>query len=178
MMKSSSRRSTFLIAVGLLICVVIGGMRLLASDLARKQVSALKDKPAPAFALVDLDGNQVELSDFQGRPVLINFWATWCPPCREEMPDIVATYEKHKGQGLMVLAISSEESAVVRGFAGENKMNFPVLLDSDGAVSDVYRIRVLPTSIFVNKDGVIVHVFLGSVTEEALEEFLGEALND
>jgi peroxiredoxin len=194
MKDDNSRLSTLLAVAGLLAVacllagVIAGAVDWLAAFPARQpaavgpagqEVAPRKGELAPDFTLVDLDGNQVSLSDFRGRPVLINFWAGWCPPCRREMPDIVAAYEQHKEEELVVLAVNVQEpEAEVRDFAVEAKMSFPVLPDSDGAVANLYGVRSLPTNFFINKDGVIAHIFYGGMTRDVLERFLGKILND
>jgi peroxiredoxin len=175
-MKSTQR--LFLIVAVFLIafCGIIRCAGLVPELLTQSQAATLKDKPAPDFTLADLNGKQVKLSNLRGRPVLINFWATWCPACQAEMPSIVAAYEKHKGQGLAVLAISNENSAEVRDYTVKSKMSFPVLLDGSGAVMDIYRVRALPTTFFVNKSGVIVQVSIGSMSGDVLESSLSKIL--
>jgi peroxiredoxin len=130
---------------------------------------------APDFALQTIDGRQVRLSDFRGRPVLINFWATWCGPCRLEMPGIQAKFEEHAPE-LVVLAVDFDEPAnAVRSFSDELGLTFDVLLDPGGEVnSQVYRVRGYPSSFFVDEDGVIRVVQIGLMTEGQLEDYLNE----
>jgi len=122
-------------------------------------------KPAPNFILKTLDGKEVSLNDYRGKVVLINFWASWCPPCREEMPLFRKVYENYKDKGFELLAISIDASqeAVIR-FVKDYGLSFPVLLD-DGRVSNLYRVQGLPTSILVDREGRIVKVRLGEYKE-------------
>jgi thiol-disulfide isomerase/thioredoxin len=134
---------------------------------------------APAFTLTTLAGSPANLSDYKGRPVLINFWASWCTPCRSEMPDIVAAYRAHQDTGLEVLAINltdQEGMKDVRKFAAEFQMPFPVLLDEKGRVRRLYALVGVPTSVFVGSDGVVRLVNPGPITDEALERGLAEIL--
>jgi peroxiredoxin len=134
---------------------------------------------APAFTLPTLAGSPANLSDYKGRPVLINFWASWCTPCRSEMPDIVAAYRAHQDTGLEVLAINltdQEGMKDVRKFAAEFQMPFPVLLDEKGRVRRLYALVGVPTSVFVGSDGVVRLVNPGPITDEALERGLAEIL--
>jgi peroxiredoxin len=110
----------------------------------------------PAFALPDLTGKTVRLGDFRGRLVFLNFFATWCGPCREEMPALERIHRIHKGQGLVVLAVDMQESAkTVRAFRDDLKLTFPLVLDADGVVGLKYGARALPVSFLINRNGSI-----------------------
>ena len=130
------------------------------------------------FALRDLDGRAVTLSDFEGQPVLVNFWATWCPPCRLEMPEFQRAFEAHQDDGLVILAINERESADdVRAFFYDDMgFTYTPLLDSDGDVGAAYGAVGLPASFFVAPDGTINAVHRGLLTEEQLDSYLAELL--
>jgi peroxiredoxin len=133
---------------------------------------------APDFRLVDLDGNQVRLSDYAGRPVLINFWATWCGPCEIEMPIIEDAYQAHQSDGLAVLAVAVDDNPdSVRRFFAERELTFPPLLD-DGSVSRTYQVFGLPTSYFVAADGNIAAVHMGLLTKDRIEGYLAQTQTD
>ncbi|NPA41658.1 MAG: TlpA family protein disulfide reductase [Aquificae bacterium] len=124
-----------------------------------------KGKPAPDFKLKTLDGKEVSLSDYRGKVVLINFWATWCPPCREEMPLFESVYRKYKDKGFEILAISTDASIdPVRKFVREFKLSFPILYD-DKNVVNLYSVQGLPTSFLIDREGKIVKVRLGKYKE-------------
>lgn len=108
------------------------------------------------FSLKDLDGKTWKLSDLKGKVVLVNMWATWCPPCRKEMPDLVALSERFKDQGLVVLAISDEEDKVVRPYVAEHKLTFPVLLDPGRKVNEAYRVDGIPKTFVYDRKGKLV----------------------
>jgi peroxiredoxin len=132
---------------------------------------------APDFALTTLDGAIVRLSDLRGKPVLINFWASWCGPCRSEMPHIQAAYEAHTGEGLVVLGVDQMESSrAVAQFVEEFDLTFPIPIDTDGAVSAIYQARGLPTSFFVDVDGIIRAMFIGPMSSGFIESTLEEIL--
>lgn len=135
---------------------------------------------APDFTLATLDGETMTLSDLQGKAVLINFWATWCPPCRAELPAIQATYERYADQGFVVLAVDMAESPqTVATFAQQFGLSFPIPLDQDGQVAARYRVRAIPTSFFVDREQVVRSVFTGPMNgpliEDRLSQILGEA---
>jgi peroxiredoxin len=130
------------------------------------------------FTLKSLDGEKVSLSDFRGDVVLINFWATWCGPCRAEIPDFEQVYGNHKDKGLVILGLNQQESpAVIEPFAEELGMTYPVLLDEQGQVMSEYRILGLPTSVLVDRDGVIQVRHTGTMTANQLESQLDDLLS-
>jgi thiol-disulfide isomerase/thioredoxin len=117
-----------------------------------------------AFSLPLLQGGRTELSAYQGKIVLLNFWATWCPPCRAEMPSMETLYKRFKDQGLEILAVDcAEEKTVVERFMQNSKYSYPVLLDADGTVSNLYGIEALPTTFILNREGKIIARIVGSL---------------
>ena len=125
--------------------------------------------PAPDFQLLTADVQSVlKLSDLRGKPVLVNFWASWCGPCREEMPDIQAAFIGAKG-GMQVIGVNAREADIVaRGFAYNLGVTFPLVLDYDGRVAQQYRISGLPVSYFIDAEGVIRSVNIGYMSKENL----------
>ncbi len=112
-------------------------------------------EPAPGFALTDPAGKVVRLADFQGKPVLINFWATWCPPCRQEIPDLV-NLQNEWGERVQILGVDLLETAdIVRDYASEFGMNYPLPLDLDGKVTATYHLTGLPETFFLDGEGVV-----------------------
>jgi thiol-disulfide isomerase/thioredoxin len=135
---------------------------------------------APSFTLKTLAGSSDSLVQYRGHPVLVNFWATWCEPCKVEMPALVAAYQAHQVAGLVVLAINltDQETSTkdVRKFVAEFQMPFPVLLDDRGKVRRRYALRGVPTSVFIGADGVVRAVNPGPITVEALQQHLAQVL--
>ncbi len=142
-------------------------------------VSAVREgAPAPDFTVLDATGQSVTLSSLKGRPVMLNFWATWCTPCKIEMPLYSGVYQQNRDQGLEILAIDVQEQLPpVQQYIAAYGLPFPVLMDSDGGVATVYRVRGLPTTVFVNADGVVTKVHRGAITRiEDLAPYLQEIL--
>lgn len=117
---------------------------------------------APGFSLPDLTGKKIRLKDFRGKLVFLNFFATWCGPCREEMPGMERLFRTHRDKDLVVLGVNLQESAkAVKPFVQELKLSFPIVLDSEGAASREYGVRALPVSFLIGRDGNIVWRAIG-----------------
>lgn len=120
--------------------------------------------PALNFTLKDLDGKEVSLKDLKGKKVFLNFWATWCPPCRGEMPEIEKIYEESKNSDLVIIAVNiGEDRDTVKAFMDKNNYKFKVLLDSNNDIATNYQISAIPTSFFIDKDGKIVNKNVGAM---------------
>ncbi len=132
----------------------------------------LVDKPASNFQLENLQGEQVELSDFKGQKVLVNFWATWCPPCEAEMPDIQKLHEAYPEY--VILAVNEDPENDVQGFVNEYGLTFPVLIDTNQQVQANYQIVAYPTSIFIDEDGVVRTITEGSMDYQSFEATMAD----
>jgi len=133
--------------------------------------SPVAGRPAPDFTLQTVDGQRFTLSELRGQVVILNFWATWCPPCRAEMPALQEVYQAHRDDELIVLAVDQdEEPSLVESFRQELNLTFPLLLDPNYLVSDQYRVGLLPTTFFIDRRGVIRDVVLGGPMDRALIE--------
>jgi len=133
-------------------------------------------KPAPGFSLPNLDGTMVNLADYKGKVVLLNIWATWCPPCVEEMPSMEKLFQSLKGEGFEILAVSIDASGikVVRPFMEKHKLSFPALVDPKGTIQTLYRTTGIPESIIIDKNGIVVEKIIGPRdwgSSEAIEYF-------
>ena len=126
---------------------------------------------APDFALQDIHGQTVRLSDLRGQPVLVNFWSSWCPPCQAEMPALQRVHEAYGEQGYMILAINTtyqDSEAAALSFLQERGLTFPVLLEWDSETSRLYEVRSLPTTFFIDREGVIRDVVVGGPMAEGM----------
>jgi peroxiredoxin len=143
---------------------------------ARADVGPDVGKQAPDFTVKTLDGATLHLSDFRGSPAMINFWATWCPPCKVEMPDIEKSYQSHKGEGLVILGIDmAEDAATVSNFVRQqNHYSWTFILDPDSKASDAYNVDGIPASFFIDRDGVIRDYKLGAMSGAELESKLSK----
>ncbi len=132
-----------------------------------------KGYPAPDFGLMDINGIERKLSDYKGRPVLINFWSIECPPCLDEMPVLQNAHEKMK-DSIVILGINmGDPNDRIHSFVQSNKITFTILTDTDGKVSETYRIMAYPVTYFVNSDGIIVDYHTGQLSTEMLKKYLG-----
>jgi peroxiredoxin len=140
--------------------------KLEADDAARQKAD---------FTLADLQGKEWHLQDLKGKVVLVNFWATWCPPCRKEMPDLQALYDKYKEQGFIVLSISDEEAGKVNPFIAETKISYPVLLDPGRKVNEAFIVEGIPKSFVYDREGKLVAQSIDMRTRSQFLEMLAQA---
>lgn len=151
-----------------------------AKNVTGRAPSTDEGRAAPDFLLRTLDGGDLRFSDLQGQPVLVNFWASWCTPCREEMPDIVRAYDEYRDDGLVVVAVNLQENEEqVRAFADDFGMEFRIAFDRTGQVADAWRIggpvEGIPSSYFIDGRGIVQKRVFGPLTEKSLTEHI-EAL--
>ena len=161
----------------ILVTILTTGL-LITGCTAGPEPIATVGKPAPDFQLQNLDGQSITLSKLKDKPVLINFWATWCRPCVSEMPYIQEIYEEWSGKGLIVLAINmGESSSKVEQFLQDHNLSLPVLLDTKQVVARRYNIRGIPTTFFIDKDGIIQVKVIGAFpNKEAIENRLSKIM--
>ncbi len=134
-----------------------------------------KGNIAPDFELQTLDGTKMKLSDFRGKKLIVNLWATWCPPCRAEMPDMQAFYEEQKEDNIAVLAVNltqSDNKEKVAAFIKEFGLSFPVVLDVDNKVADTYQVVSIPTSYIIDSKGVIQEKIIGPMDKEMMDKLM------
>jgi len=131
-----------------------------------------QEAKAPQFELKDLDGRSVRLSDFRGKVVLINFWATWCPPCRAEMPDLVKLQRDHRKDGLQIIGVTypPEKKSRVRRFARSLKVNYPIVLGTREIKDRFSSEETLPLTIVINRNGKVSDIIIGILLREEFDE--------
>jgi cytochrome c biogenesis protein CcmG/thiol:disulfide interchange protein DsbE len=137
-----------------------------------------KGQLAPDFTLKDIDGKTVRLSDYRGKAVVLNFWATWCPPCKVEMPWLVDLENKYRSQGLQVIGVALDEAGKdeIAKFARQMNLNYPVLIGDDNTADAYGNVQMLPTTFYINAEGKIVARVVGLTGEREMEENMVEAL--
>jgi thiol-disulfide isomerase/thioredoxin len=167
------------IPIIILVMIVAGLMAVTGCQSSTEPVSTVtkavtEGDLAPDFKLQDLDGETVSLSDMRGRPVLLNFWATWCPPCRAEMPYLQQVFEEWQGKELAVLTIDIGESrSTVQNYLQSYRLSLPVLLDIKKTVAYKYGFRYVPTTFFIDRDGIIQRMRVGPFpSKEAIDDYI------
>ncbi|MCP4420909.1 MAG: TlpA family protein disulfide reductase, partial [Chloroflexi bacterium] len=130
------------------------------------------------FSLNDADGNPIHLNELAGRPIIINFWATWCAPCRIEMPELEAAFQAHQDDGLVMLALNQQEPAdIVSIFFGELGLTFTAVMDAEGTISELYGVgNILPTTFFINADGEITAIHRGPMVQSQIDGYLADTI--
>jgi thiol-disulfide isomerase/thioredoxin len=162
------------------LAIILGAAGIWAGRMPQENVGATSGlppapavgHPAPEVSLTTVAGETFTLSALRGKPVVLNFWATWCPPCRAELPELQAAHERYAGQVIIAGVNQAEPPASVAAFAGQVGLSFPLPLDVRGDVSRRYAVRSLPTTFFIDRTGVIRRIQSGPVTEATLAQAL------
>ena len=163
----------------IVIILMSGVMWTVASRVTTAQATRDRARRAtPDFTLDTLDGGKFKLADHIGQPVVVNFWATWCLPCRAELPAFEQVYRNNRAQGLVVVGVDVAESPdAVAQFVAEAGLTFPIALDTSGETTELYRIQGMPTTFFVGRDGLIKDMVIGGpLTQAAIESRVAELM--
>ena len=188
-MRDKTRNTNYLplMLVGVGLMVLVGAAVLLKGSQAKEQelLNPLilppieVDQPAPELTLFDLDGNQVSLSDFTGQVVLLNNWATWCPPCRQEMPEFSVYYDKYKDAGFQVIAVEAgQPEAEVRAFVEGQGLEFIILLDPENQSLITFQHSTLPNSFVIDRRGHLRLAWIGAINLPTLEKYVTPLLEE
>ena len=188
-MRDKTRNTNYLplMLVGVGLMVLVGAAVLLKGSQAKEQelfnpliLPPIEvDQPAPELTLFDLDGNQVSLSDFTGQVVLLNNWATWCPPCRQEMPEFSVYYDKYKDAGFQVIAVEAgQPEAEVRAFVEGQGLEFIILLDPENQSLITFQHSTLPNSFVIDRRGHLRLVWIGAINLPTLEKYVTPLLEE
>lgn len=189
--KSSPPYAALLIGVGLLILGIVAALLIASPDnidnspdvfSTENEVSSIPVQVnfvAPEITLSDLSGEKASLADFGGQVVLVNNWATWCPPCKAEMPTLQAYYEEHKDEGFLLIGIEAGEPAdEVAQFIDEYKLTFPIWLDPNNQALSAFQNDNLPSSYVIDREGVVRLAWVGAVSKAILEKYVTPLLEE
>lgn len=176
--RRRDRETIVALLVLLALALAVLGMRDMAVPERTAIVTAanaegLDSKPAPDFRLEQLGGGQVSLSEYRGKVVLVNFWATWCPPCVREIPALVRIHEQYRDQGFVILGVNTtyqDDEAKVQQFVQDNNIQFPILLEKEATVGSEYGARLMPSSYLIDQNGQIVYAHVGQIDEQSVAE--------
>lgn len=184
LLEETHMRKKWLGIALLILLIGLAGFRLYedrkdVTDIGEKGLAVTNDKngiaigeKAPDFHLETIEGEKVKLSDYKGKKVFLNFWATWCPPCKDEMPHMQAFYEE-KPDNVEILAVNIEESSSKAGeFAHQYDITFPVLLDKSGAVTEEYDVYTIPTTYVLDEEGTVSQKIVGPMDEPMMKELI------
>jgi cytochrome c biogenesis protein CcmG/thiol:disulfide interchange protein DsbE len=148
------------------LALVFAALALLANT-----ISAAEGKAAPDFLLKDLGGNDITLDDYKGDVIFLNFWATWCPPCRQEIPGFIKAYEKYKDDGLVILGVAvSDRENSVKNYVEKSKMTYPIAMGDNKILKDYQPGNAIPATIIIDRDGNIFHKHVGFMDQSQVEE--------
>lgn len=165
------KKKRFYIRSVILSVLVVAIVFTIYSNLTKEKTAVLQvGDNAPDFALIDMNGEKHQLSDYKGQGVFLNFWGTWCKPCEREFPLMDKHYQDYKDQGLQILAVNIGESDfAVQKYVDRKGLTFPVLIDANKSVMETYNINPLPTTMLVNPEGKIEKIITGEMSDEAIK---------
>jgi thiol-disulfide isomerase/thioredoxin len=168
---------TGLVAMGIVLFIFLNNSVASPDDLSA--IPAQVDFASPQLTLTDLSGKPVSLDDYLGSVVLVNLWATWCPPCKEEMPALQTFYENHKAEGFVLVAINQEEPLeVVEPFVKEFGLTFPVWLDLNYQAEQEFKTNSLPSSFVIDRTGQVRLMWFGSISKKNLEKYVTPVIKE
>lgn len=171
--KEKKKKRQQIIRTAILAVLSIAIIYTIVSNVTKDEDIVKVGDKAPDFELVDLDGNTHRLSDYEGEGVFLNFWGTWCEPCKDEMPHMEKYSKEFKDQGVNVLAVNIAESDLkVQSFANTYGLTFPIVIDKANSVRDAYNVRPLPTTFLVGPDGKVKKIIQQEMSEEQIKSYM------
>lgn len=185
-MKRYSKLIIYLIIFIIIITLAVIGYNYLTKKYYPDEVGGEENQSdlnkANDFEVLDINGNKVKLSDFYGKPIVVNFWATWCGPCKTELPEFEEMYNEYneKIEFLMVNLTDGYNDTVenVKEFIRENNYEFPVYFDTEYSATNAYRIYSIPQTLFIDKDGNIIKLYKGQISRQTLQRYIEKMLED
>lgn len=167
------KKRRFFIRTGILLVMLAALCYTMYNSVFAKQDRVKEGSNAPNFVLQSVDGERIELKDLKGKGVFLNFWGTWCGPCKQEFPYMANQYEVFKDRGVEIVAVNVAESKIaVKNFMESYGVNFPVAMDKDRQVTEAYDITPLPTTFLINPEGKVIKVIKGTMTERNVYEYM------
>lgn len=167
------KKRRFFIRTGILLVMLAALCYTMYNSVFAKQDQVKEGSIAPNFVLQSVDGERIELKDLKGKGVFLNFWGTWCGPCKQEFPYMANQYEVFKDRGVEIVAVNVAESNIaVKNFMDAYGVNFPVAMDKDRQVTEAYDITPLPTTFLINPEGKVIKVIKGTMTERNVYEYM------
>ncbi len=167
------KKRRFFIRTGILLVMLAALCYTMYNSVFAKQDQIKEGSIAPNFVLQSVDGERIELKDLKGKGVFLNFWGTWCGPCKQEFPYMANQYEVFKDRGVEIVAVNVGESNIaVKNFMNAYGVNFPVAMDKDRQVTEAYDITPLPTTFLINPEGKVIKVIKGTMTERNVYEYM------
>ncbi len=167
------KKRRFFIRTGILLVMLAALCYTMYNSVFAKQDRVKEGSIAPNFVLQSVDGDRIELKDLKGKGVFLNFWGTWCGPCKQEFPYMANQYEVFKDRGVEIVAVNVAESKIaVKNFMESYGVNFPVAMDKDRQVTEAYDITPLPTTFLINPEGKVIKVIKGTMTERNVYEYM------
>ncbi|MFB5664170.1 thiol-disulfide oxidoreductase ResA [Alteribacillus sp. HJP-4] len=171
--KHIKRRRLVMRSSILSVIAVVLGYVFYTNFISGEETSVSEGDEAPNFILTNMEGEEVELADYKGQGVFLNFWGTYCPPCEEEMPYMENQHKEFEDRGVEVLAVNVGESDLsVERFVNRHGLNFPVLMDKEKDVLDRYGVGPLPSTFLINPEGEVENIITGSMTEESIKQYM------
>lgn len=167
------KKRRFFIRTGILLVMLAALCYTMYNSVFAKQDQVKEGSIAPNFVLQSVDGERIELKDLKGKGVFLNFWGTWCGPCKQEFPYMANQYQVFKDRGVEIVAVNVGESNIaVKNFMDAYGVNFPVAMDKDRQVTEAYDITPLPTTFLINPEGKVIKVIKGTMTERNVYEYM------